>query len=382
MISMAENEVLGLAMPAILEKYGEEKTQKFVDELMRIDSTADLKGEFEEMATYGITNTDYTTGKAKKKVAKTYKEVQSFFESGKAAPIKTAKSYSDIAKLNIWHDAKGRFTTAANAATVSGKLNTPWYNQRSSWGDNLEMGKDGKLRYNAERRKLHDQIINKALEGVEKPAPGEQELVMMGGGGGSGKSYVINSGFIDVAPKEEKKAVFIDPDSIKDMLPEYVQMKNSKDENEVKNAANFVQQESSHIAEKIFATAIAQGHNVVYDGTASDTKQLNEFTTQARRVGAKAKAVYVATPFDVAQESAKSRYEKEKRYVPDKVLKNAHKKVSENFEGIAKSNMFDEVQLVQNDRKNPLKVIAQSKGGKLDIYDQAEYDNFIAKKDL
>lgn len=243
----------------------------------------------------------------------------------------------------------------------------------------LVKDKNGKTHLSEERSKVYQGIIDTAFDGVEKPEHGKQEVVIMGGGGGSGKSYLIKSQYIQVAPQSAKKAVHINPDDIKDGLPEYKQMLSSNDENVRKNAANFVQQESSIIAERIYSLAVAKGYSVVYDGTGSDMKQMERFTSQARKSGAVVKAYYVQAPIDVALKNAEKRYETEGRYVDPARLIEAHRKVSSNFEKMVEKGFFDETSLIQNDREHPLTTIATGKGKQLTVNNSEAYQSFMNK---
>ena len=68
----------------------------------------------------------------------------------------------------------------------------------------------------------------------------------------------------------------------------------------------------------------------------------------------------------------------ERRYVPPTVLRQAHKEVSANFAELAE--LFDSVEVVQNDRSTPVRQIARKeRGGKLEVLDQTAYDAFLDK---
>jgi len=207
-------------------------------------------------------------------------------------------------------------------------------------------------------------------------------MVFMGGGGGSGKSYLLESHYIDTPPQEAKKAVHVNPDHIKDQIPEYKEMlKGSPDVQ--KEAAGFVHQESSILANRLVKMAIARGYNVVLDGTASDEKKTTAQAKLAREAGYKVEAHYVQCPMETAMAANIKRYHESGRYVPEDILVDAHKAVSTNFEKLANKGIFDHVDLIQNDRVHPLKTIASaSGGGKLQVHDQAAYKEFVDKKNF
>lgn len=171
-------------------------------------------------------------------------------------------------------------------------------------------------------------------------------------------------------------------DDIKNMLPEYKQMINSGVTKKQKSAASFVHQESSILAKQITSMALDRGYNVVIDGTASDAKKLKKEINKARKNGFEVNAHYINAPIETALDSNKKRFDEEKRYVPDEVLIEAHTKVSKNFESLVNSDIFDSVEVINNNRKDPLSTIYSKKKGEGAIINDSEaYQQFIDKKD-
>ena len=386
MIGLKENEVVGTAMDTIRAMFGQGKTEKLVNAILAVDKLDDLEGEYRDMVRYGIENTDYTTGRPRKR-ARTRKAVSylekrggHFFERGAAAPQKTAVYYAELRKYNPYHDERGRFSSKNQFRTYSADRRIP-----KPWGENNSMAehldpKTGKI--SADRVKLYNQIINKYLAGVEPPADGKATLDYMGGGGGSGKSYTISQGVVQVPGKG--KAVQINSDDIKLELPEFRQRAASDDPATSMGAANYVHEESSRIATLLTQAAMAKGLNIVVDGVASNPEKIGQEVRRARENGyANVRAHYVSTPTEVAVESSMARYynnprKDERRYVPPTVLRQAHKEVSANFAELAE--LFDSVEVVQNDRSTPVRQIARKeRGGKLEVLDQTAYDAFLDK---
>lgn len=88
-------------------------------------------------------------------------------------------------------------------------------------------------------------------------------------------------------------------------------------------------------------------------------------------------------PLETALAANQKRFKESGRFVPEDILVEAHKSVSENFAKLANKGIFDHVDLVQNDRKSPLKTIASASGGaKLQVHDQAAYKAFEDKKNF
>ena len=131
MIDLKENEVVGTAMDTIRAKFGQAKTEKLVNAIVEADQLADLKEEHQDMVRYGIENTDYTTGRPKKKThtrkAFSYREKRNgpFFERGAALPQKTAVFYTDLRKYNPYHDERGRFSSKNQFRTYSADRRIP-----------------------------------------------------------------------------------------------------------------------------------------------------------------------------------------------------------------------------------------------------------------
>lgn len=354
MINLTENEQLGNILPYLYDEYDIGAVEQLIDETFSIDNLTELSVKSQNL----ITN-----------AAKKHGLNVSFNTA-------VAKTFSEIHKYNPYHDSKGRFARAKGSRMVVVQTPHPW-EKRSSVGKHIDP-KTGKI--SKERMKLYNSIIEAHFEGVEKPS-GKPKLEYMGGGGASGKSYTLDSGYLKTVPKG-KKAVQINADDIKNMIPEYKDMINSGNSRKQKSAAAFVHQESSLLASQITKMAMDRGYDVVIDGTASNAKKLHEEISKARKNGYEVNAHYINAPMDVALESNKKRYEEEKRYVPEDVLIDAHKKVSSNFESLVNKDMFDHVEIINNDRKNPLKTIYEKDTGKdAIIHDSQAYKEFIGKKD-
>lgn len=386
MIDFMENEVVGTAMNTIRARFGHDKTDKLADALLSVDKLADLDGEYMDMVRYGIENTDYTTGRPKKKAktkkAFSYREKRSEHLAKRChcEPSKGAVMYGELRKYNPYHDERGRFSSKNQFRTYSADRRIP-----KPWGENNSMAeyldpKTGKI--SADRVKLYNKIINKYLSGVEPPADGKATLDYMGGGGGSGKSYTIAQGVVQVPGKD--KAVQINADDIKLEIPEFRQRAASDDPATSMGAANYVHEESSRITSMLTQAAMAKGLNIVVDGVASNPEKIGRQVQKARESGyVNIRAHYVSTPTDVAVESSIARYynnpnKEERRYVPPTVLREAHKAVSANFTKLAE--LFDSVEVVQNDRSTPVRQIAyKERGGTLKILDQDAYQAFMDK---
>lgn len=234
------------------------------------------------------------------------------------------------------------------------------------------MDKDGNL--SPERQKVHDDIVESYFKDKIK-YDGQPTMIMSGGGPASGKSFVTKNavGKFDGADSLIK----IDPDEIKQMLPGFENMakdyyEGGADESKNMNAAAFYHEESSALAKRIYAYALENGLNVVYDGTGDGSiGSVAKKIQQARDAGCKVEGEYVTINNDEAVKRNRGRYEhgveeyekaksngglNEKgekvpapRLVPDDVVLGTHQKVTDISVEVAK--MFDKYTLFDNNGK-------------------------------
>lgn len=286
---------------------------------------------------------------------------------------KIAKTFSEIHKYNPYHDAKGRFAHASGSKTVV--VPTP---KAVGKGTSLKKHIDPKSgKITNERMQLYNKIVESHFEDIEKPT-GKPKLEYMGGGGGSGKSYTLESGYLKDVPKG-KKAVKVNADEIKKQIPEYKEMIESGNKKKEELAAWYVHEESSILTRQITATALSRGYNIVIDGTASNINRMKSEISRARKKGYEINGHYINTSIENALKANIERSKETKRFVPVADLIEAHVKVSANFERI--SSLFDYVEVVNNDQKNPLHTIYEKEYGSPPIiHDQKAYNEFIEKK--
>jgi phage-related protein (TIGR01555 family) len=184
--------------------------------------------------------------------------------------------------------------------------------------------------YTPERQKLHEKILSKlftpeAVKGAT-PEPGQRPMMtILGGRGGSGKSFITKEG----GPVDAKKHIVADSDAFKQQLPEY------KGWN-----AGAVHEESSDILDRAAEFAKAHGLNIVFDQTmksgTSAPKRINQFKDTHDLQG-----YYVhATPETAAKRAMKRFVDGEKkngqgRFVPPEYILGAHNNEA-NFDAVTK----------------------------------------------
>jgi len=229
-------------------------------------------------------------------------------------------------------------------------------------------------RYIKERRKLHRSIVGFYLQKAKPRSPESQEektVWFLGGGAGSGKSSAIKSGAIGV-PSDLLR---VDPDEIKDFIPEYRTWLSGGDG----RAAEFVHEESKHIFEHTVHGLVQLNADFVYDTTGNGSyDKMAKKVQDLRRNGHVIKARYMTISIDEAIRRAELREQTTGRRVPRHQIIHNHQEVSTNvIRGIA-DGLFDELELYDNDGSQPTKIL-EVKNGKVKILDPQAVDRFMAK---
>lgn len=241
----------------------------------------------------------------------------------------------------------------------------PCVDSLSRWVDNTPPPGD----WPPERKAIHDQIVGRILDGVVAPE-GQPTFVSMGGGGGSGKGYVLSKGLIDGVP-DSKHAAHINSDDIKEMLPEYDQLRKLSD----RTAAAWVHEESSYLAKRVQAEALDRGLNIVMDQVASNPDKVVAQFSAARERGYRVEANYVTVPVEIAIARAEERGKRSGRFVPESVLREAHKGATNAFQDLVARGAADKMTLVDNGGSDPVR-LASYENGTLKIHNDSGYAAF------
>ncbi len=189
--------------------------------------------------------------------------------------------------------------------------------------------------WNADRAAFHRKLIFDGTEINGKKVPGllapdrvkaatppngeRPTFIALGGRGGSGKSAL--NGLV----YEESRAVVLDADHIKGMLPEYAGWN-----------AHQVHEESSHVLESVLAMAKILGVNVVLDATMKTGKSIESKVDEFKDAGFRTEAHYMHLPRQEAAKRAISRFlggGERGRFVPPEVVL-GNTKNEENFDRI------------------------------------------------
>jgi predicted ABC-type ATPase len=230
-------------------------------------------------------------------------------------------------------------------------------------------GPDGSYAFTPERQALHDEIINRHLEG-KTPAEGTPVYNVLGGGSAAGKSTFVNS---DAgAALRDRNTVIVNADDIKADLPEYQQMFDAGD----LNAANFVHEESSYLAARLQAASFENRLNVTLDGVGDGAPaKLRGKINTARGAGYQVRGHYVTVPTDVAVTRVNTRAAQTGRLVPEAVVRGNHAGVSRTLSETYRD--FDSVDLF--DTRTTLAPVMSWQNGSFTVHDGGLWDEFVAK---
>jgi hypothetical protein len=220
---------------------------------------------------------------------------------------------------------------------------------------------DGKRVYHPERARLHEQIVNDALDGLTPSA--NPTLHMMGGGPASAKSTVLEQGKAGLTT-EKGNAVHVDSDAIKGKLPEYNAMNKAGNG----QSARIAHEESSDISKMMIAEAQSRGIDINYDSTGDSTYG-----------GYKVNATYTSLDSDLAWKIAEARGNKTGRHVPEHVVRGTHSQVSAIVPEAVNRGLFDSVTLFDTNIKDAPREVMRSVNGVTTIVDQQLWRDFTAK---
>jgi predicted ABC-type ATPase len=233
----------------------------------------------------------------------------------------------------------------------------------------LYVGAEG--RYLPARLELHAEIINHFLEkGVVQDEPA---TLFITGGTASGKSTMLDSGELDDDFDDFGSAVLINPDEIKEMLPEYKEMIKGGDQ----YAAWGTHEESSDIAKKLLAVTNERKYHAIVDGTGdSGPGKFEGKVAAAEAAGRRAKVIYVDVPTDLAVTRALKRAKETGRMVPVSEIRKIHREVAARH--VEYADKIDDWEVWVTDKGTP-RMVAERENDEVKIYDQKRYDQTLAK---
>lgn len=218
-----------------------------------------------------------------------------------------------------------------------------------------------------ERQKLHDEIIKKRLA-PPPPGPSKRPVaVLMMGLTASGKSSIVQG-----VVGDGSAFVNVDPDAIKDDLPEFHEALSQR----ARNAAFLVHKESADVAARLKKEAVKSRRNVVIDGTGRDGAAYEETLKHLKKGNYEVHLMMAHCDTETAVDRAKERAEKTGRWVPPEVIRKMPREVHANFQRIAK--LVDNVSLFDTNGFPPKQVWSKANGVET-THDADLYKAFRAK---
>jgi predicted ABC-type ATPase len=232
--------------------------------------------------------------------------------------------------------------------------------------DKLYQDKDGN--YNEERTAFHESIVQ---DKINQGSTNLGTSYFLGGAPATGKSSLESSGQV-LYPQGILR---VDPDGIKETLPEY----NKMTENRLTEAAAKVHEESSKLSKDIVKNAADMKMDAVIDTVGDGSfEKVAEKAQQQRDAGKRVVAHYVTTDVQTSLNRAEARAQRTGRNVPTDYIKDMHREISTIFPKLASNNTFNELHLYDNNGSIP-KLIYSKKDGIETILDKNAYNSFLLK---
>lgn len=224
---------------------------------------------------------------------------------------------------------------------------------------------NGQIVYDAERKALHDAIIDEFLR-QGHTVEGQQEVLFLAGGSGAGKSSHLDQ----IGAPEG--AVHVDADAIKEMLPEFRRLAATGDQ----DAARLAHEESSDLAKRLLYEAMKRDYNVIYDGTGDGSSgSFRKRIETMQGAGYKTRVAVVNVDLPTALARVEQRWREKGRYVPTEAVRRIHRNVALRFPEIAS---MPDVSVDVYDNTGPFKKIAtKADDGSLQVLDRPAYEGFL-----
>lgn len=225
--------------------------------------------------------------------------------------------------------------------------------------------------YSAERKAVHDRIVSHFLAG-KAPATGKPTALFMAGGAASGKTHALKAS-PHLKPKD---AVEVNPDEIKEHLPEYQEMLKHGD----RAAAAAVHEESSDIAKRLMHEAQQHRQNLLVDGTGDSARgKFADKLRKAHQAGYEVHAMYTTVPTGLAVERAVDRAHRTGRHVPIPEIERQHRNVSAYFHDVHQLPFVKHLEVHDTSEHGKSHKIATAKGGQLVVHDEHRFRQFTEK---
>lgn len=226
--------------------------------------------------------------------------------------------------------------------------------------------------YTRERSNLHNMILEEMISFAKVKK--EPSAILMGGGTASGKTAIR----ILAVDSEENNSdiIIIDPDMIKEYIPEYQKYADSSMPKEVEEAAAHVHDESTHIANRLLEHCVKHSYDFVYDGTMKNLQKYTNLIRFLKENRYKVKALYADIPVEEAIRREEVRFKNDNRKVPDSVILESHEKAPSTFLSLLAE--FDSYVIYDNTGEYP-EMIAMFDNGNLEVFSEEKLRTFEKK---
>jgi len=221
--------------------------------------------------------------------------------------------------------------------------------------------------YVDERAVLHEGWLEAELRGEP------QEIcvaLVLAGGPGSGKSTLLDERLSPPSPHTK-----IDPDAFKARFPEYKLLVEAGDS----RAAEVCHEESSDLAARLLARAIARRHHIVLDqvGGGPPGRFLGKLV-QLVSAGYRVEVVYADTAVETAIDRARIRATKTGRIVPEDLIRAKHAEVAARYQEVLEHDGIAAIELWACDEET--RMVARHEAGRApEILDQSRLEAFLHK---
>ncbi len=170
-------------------------------------------------------------------------------------------------------------------------------------------------RYQPERRKLHEAIVDDLLKNVRCVKQGKPIAVFTGGSPGAGKTHFLRENAQYLLSPD---IFHLDADDIRAMLPEYEGWNANRTHNESQDIV-------TELLEKIGEGSCR--YDFIYDGTMNKARKYFALIKRAKDMGYETFIIFINVPYGVAKNRVLDRYRKTGRYVPLSVLDEFHERL-------------------------------------------------------
>jgi predicted ABC-type ATPase len=222
-------------------------------------------------------------------------------------------------------------------------------------------------KYSQKRHAMHMNIVNKMIKQAPSPKKGEKSIaILIGGGTASGKTIMRKSVIEKKLAEIGIQAVIVDPDEIKEYIPEYKLLQKTHPN----DAARLVHKESLDISDLLLKQLIHHRKHFIYEGTMARTRKYKNLIKKLKRARYEVHVYIVDVPLELAKQRADERAKVTGRKIPPHIIENTHKLVSKTFEAI--KDLVDSYYVYDN--RDRLKLIASK-----NYIEPALYNEFLKK---